>query len=74
MFASRFMPCPACGGSVERSMSGMHRCDPDRRVSFQMFALREEIAGVEHQFHDFLDTAQGRFERWLASRQLRHSR
>ncbi len=71
MFASRFMPCPSCGGSVERSESASHRCDPDRAVAYQMFAMREEIAGFEEQFHDYLDSSQGRFEQWVAMRQLR---
>ncbi len=71
MFASRFMPCPSCGGSVERSRSEMHRCDPDRAVSYQMFAARQEIAGFESQFRDYLETTHGRFERWLAARHLR---
>lgn len=71
MFASRFMPCPTCGGSVERSRSALHRCDPDRAVSYRMFELREEIAGFEDQFRSYLATAHGRFERWLAVRQLR---
>lgn len=71
MFASRFMPCPSCGGSVERSRSTSHRCDPDRAVSYQMFALRGEIAAFEDEFHRYLATAHGRFERWLAARHLR---
>ena len=71
MFASRFMPCPSCGGSVERAQSAMHRCDPDRAVSYQMFTLREEIADFEDQLRDYLETTQGRFERWLAVRHLR---
>ena len=71
MFASRFMPCPSCGGSVERSQSAMHRCDPDRALSYQMFELRAEIAGFEDQFRYYLRTTHGRFERWLAVRHLR---
>jgi hypothetical protein len=49
----------------------MHRCDPDRAVSYQMFTLREEIADFEDQLRGYLETAQGRFERWLAVRHLR---
>jgi hypothetical protein len=71
MFASRFMPCPSCGVSVERSQSGIHRCDPERAVSYQMVALRAEIDSFEQRFRSYLDSTHGRFERWLVSRQLR---
>ncbi len=71
MFVSRFMPCPQCGDSVERADLDVHRCDPERKVDFEMFALREEIAGLESQFREFLATTPGRFEAWLAARDVR---
>lgn len=71
MFTSRYMPCPECGDSVERLAAEAHRCDPDRLVSYRMFTLREEIAAFESRLHNYLDTGQGRFERWLAARMIR---
>jgi hypothetical protein len=71
VFASRFMPCTDCGASVERSDAPGHRCVAERLVEYQLFGLREEIAGFEHQWRHFLDTSGGLFEVWLAARQLR---
>lgn len=36
-----------------------------------MFALREEIASFETRLHRFLQSGAGRFEAWLAARQVR---
>lgn len=71
MLTSRFMPCADCGASVERSVASGHRCASDRLVEYQMFGLREDIAGLEHRFRHFLHTSSGRFEVWLAARQVR---
>ena len=71
MFPSRFMPCATCGDSVERSDSERHRCDPERMLSFVMFGLRGEVAAFEPRFRDFLDTRTGRFEVWIAARNVR---
>lgn len=74
MFASRFMPCPDCGASVERTQSDAHRCEPERLVEFQMFGLRHEIARLEERLREHLDSARGRFEVWLAARDVRSPR
>ena len=74
MFPSRYMPCPSCGESVERVAADTHACDPERVLSHRMFILREEIAAFERRFHEFADTREGRFEIWVASRQVRSSR
>ena len=71
MFASRFMPCKACGASVERRELAAHRCERDRLVDFQMFALRFEIAALEARIRDHLDSPVGRFESWVAARDVR---
>jgi hypothetical protein len=71
VFPSRFMPCPECGGSVERADQESHACDPERRLDFRMFLLREEILAFERQFHEFAETRDGRFETWVASRTVR---
>ena len=72
MFTSRFMPCPECGESVERSIGlDQHQCSRERWASYQMFRLRDEIDQLESGVHRYLNTASGRFESWLAARQVR---
>ena len=71
MFKSRFMPCRDCGASVDRAAPSAHRCSPARRVDYQMFGLREEIAELEAGMRRYLSSARGRFESWLAWRQVR---
>ncbi len=70
MFMSRFMPCEECGDSVERSTDWAHRCDPDRLVDYRMFELRQHVADFEPQLHTFLISPSGRFEMWLAARDV----
>ncbi len=71
MFESRFMPCPECGASLDRSLEPDHACSTERRVDFQMFALRDEVAQLESGVHHYLGTTLGRFEVWQAARQVR---
>lgn len=71
MFSSRFMPCPECGASVDRTSDQGHVCSQERLADFQMFALRAEIAGLESGFERFLRSPRGRFETWMAARQVR---
>lgn len=71
MFDSRFMPCKECGASVDRTGTGEHACAPERRADYQMFGLREEVAQLEAGVHRYLATATGRFESWLAAREVR---
>ena len=71
MFVSRYLPCDHCGASVERVEADGHRCDPERLLDFRMFALREEVSTFQSRFEAFLDTAEGRFHRWLAARDVR---
>ncbi len=73
MFLPRFMPCPQCGESVERSAVQDHSCNRDRRVDHQLFGLREDIAAFETRMQEYLDTESGRFEVWLAARHVRAS-
>jgi hypothetical protein len=75
MYLSRFMPCEGCGESLDLATSTpVHSCDPQRRVDFQMFALRDDIGTFEAHLHRHLDTPDGRFEAWLAARQVRQER
>ena len=71
MFDSRFMPCQDCGASVDRTGTAGHECAPERRADYQMFGLREEVAQLEAGIHRYLATATGRFESWLAAREVR---
>lgn len=72
MFLARFMPCSECGESVERSTAPVHRCRSERLVEYQLFGLRDGIAEYEAQLGAYLHTVTGRFEVWLAGRQVRH--
>ena len=65
------MPCADCGESVDRAAPSAHTCDPHRRLWFQMFGLRHEIAAFEISLREHLDTPRGRFETWLAAQQVR---
>lgn len=71
MFLSRYMPCAECGASVDTTAPTAHRCEPSRRVDFAMFGLQDEIAAFESSFHAYLAGNRGRFEAWLAARQVR---
>lgn len=74
MFASRFMPCPDCGASVDRVHTEAHRCEPERLVDFQMFGLRDEVALLEQRLHEHPESSLGCFEVWLAAREVRLGR
>lgn len=68
---SRFMPCPDCGSSVERSQARGHRCEPERRLDYAVFTLRYELGSVEAGIEDYLASPRGRFEAWYAARERR---
>ena len=70
MFLSRFMPCEECGGSIDGATDSAHQCDPDRVTDYRMFELREQVADFEPQLRRFLTSPAGRFERWLAARDV----
>ena len=71
MYRSRFMPCQACGASVDQTVLPGHDCLPERLAEYQMFGLRDEVAQLETGIDRYLLTATGRFESWLAARQVR---
>ncbi len=73
LFPSRFMPCAECGESLERFAAGAHHCDQARRVEYQLFGMRHEVAAFESRLQHYLDTPRGSFERWLAARQVRNT-
>ena len=70
-FTSQHMPCAECGASVRVSERESHACDPERRLEFRLFQLREEVAGFDEGFSGYLDSPQGRFAQWLAERERR---
>lgn len=74
MFVSRFMPCPECGASIDRSLAEAHACEPERRAAYAMLSMRDEVAGFESQFQEYLAGSHGRFEAWLAARHVRRPR
>ena len=65
-FASRHMPCADCGASVAAEERDEHTCDPERVLEFRLFQLREGVAGFDTDLRGYLDSAEGRFEQWLA--------
>jgi hypothetical protein len=68
---SRYMPCPACGASLERAEAAAHTCDTERLLNFRLFQLREEIEAFDSQLAEWLASARGRFAAWLAERERR---
>lgn len=70
-FTSHHMPCAECGASVRASERDRHTCDPERRLNFRLFQLREEIAGFDDGLSAYLASAHGRFAQWLAERDRR---
>lgn len=73
MFLSRYLPCPECGDSVPRDAHDAHACDPRRRAEYIMFGLREEIAAFEATYEAYTRSPAGRFEAWLAARDVRRT-
>jgi hypothetical protein len=67
------MPCSECGASIERTALDAHRCDEERRLDFAMFTMRDDIAAIERQVREHLATPTGRFESWLAARDVRRA-
>lgn len=68
------MPCPECGASVEVAVEAEHVCNPDRRLDFELFQLRAEIASLGAEIKDYLSSARGRFEQWCAEQERRGGR
>ncbi len=67
------MPCTDCGASVDRTDPRPHECHRERLLDYRMFALQPEIALFEQHLESYLDSREGRFETWLASREVRSS-
>jgi len=71
VFTSRYISCDDCGASVTRDESGVHECDPERRLDYLIFQVRDEVASLEADFGSYLDSPNGRFESWYAEHERR---
>jgi hypothetical protein len=66
------MPCSECGASIARVEMDRHACDEERRLHYQLFQLREEIAAFDAELAGYLASPRGKFETWYAAwRRLR---
>jgi len=63
---SKYMLCPDCGASLAGEEPDEHVCDDERRLDFQMFLRRSQIAKFEADLGAFLESPAGRFETWYA--------
>ena len=68
MFLSRYMPCPECGASLERTDES-HQCEHERRLDFQVFQLRDELERFESELAAYLASPGGRFSAYYAERE-----
>lgn len=66
------MPCPDCGASVAVAVRDDHACEDERRLTYQLFQLRDEVAAFDEQLAAYLDSPAGRFELWDAARRRLH--
>lgn len=64
----RYMPCPDCGASLAAEARDTHVCDSEVRLSYELFQLRDEVAGVEEEIDAYLGSPSGQFALWEAAR------
>jgi hypothetical protein len=57
---------------VERAAKEAHVCDPTRRLDYQL-ATGSVFAEFDAGLREFLDGNEGRFEEWLAAREVRRA-
>jgi hypothetical protein len=65
----QFMPCRECGGPVPTAEMDTHECSEQRRLDYQLFQLRAELASFDVQLAAFLASPRGRFETYYAERE-----
>lgn len=73
METSSNVPCPDCGTGLHPDAVLSHMCDPERRAEHKMLGLRGEILAFETIFRAYLSKNEGRFEAWLAARDVRRT-
>ncbi len=64
----RYMPCPACGASLDRSERDAHVCDEERRLDYELVQLRPEILAFDERLAQWLASPDGLFAVWEAER------
>lgn len=64
----RYMPCPDCGASVAAEVRDRHACDSEVRISYELFQLREDVAGMGREIDAYLASPEGQFALWEAER------
>lgn len=69
-----YMPCAECGASVPVGAHDEHVCSEERRLAYELFKHRAELAAFEDEFAAYLESAHGRFELWYAERDRRRKR
>lgn len=72
-FTSQHMPCAECGASLRAVDRERHTCDPERRLEYRIFQMRDEVAQLDVSLGTYLDTPEGKFAQWLAERERRDS-
>jgi hypothetical protein len=73
MYQSRFMPCPDCGASLDQDERDDHICERERWLDYQIFQLRDEIAGLNGELAVYLASLPGKFEVWYAERERKRA-
>ena len=66
---AEYRPCPQCGIPVNQADGEPHECDPNRRVDWELFLMRDQIEAFEYDLGDWLETPAGCFEVWYAKRE-----
>jgi hypothetical protein len=64
-------PCPQCGEAVRPSDRGVHKCEEEEWLIFQMAHLTVRVQQLEPEIRAYLDSPRGRFEAWCAKRERR---
>jgi hypothetical protein len=59
---------------VATAAGAEHACNPNRRLDFELFQLRDEISGLDAEIGNYLSSARGRFEQWQAEQERRQQR
>jgi len=62
------MPCNDCGASVARKGREEHTCDAERRLDYLLFQHRDEVEAFDGELARYLESPQGRFAAWDATR------
>jgi hypothetical protein len=63
-----FIPCEECGESIARTQRDEHTCSPERKLEYELFQLRGEVAELDAQLSAYLASPRGRFDAFYAER------